>query len=85
MKHFFLLNPILEIINKDNKINYLYIKSKMAFKSAFLTLSKLIEWVKIHLEQNFKSSITKGRIVISLFPNCYTIKPVIDSKYAKYL
>ena len=54
-KTLFVINPFLEMIGKDDKINCYILKSKTAFKMSFRTISKLAEYVKIHLNCNFKS------------------------------
>ena len=56
-KTLFIVNPILEMIGKDDKINCYILKLKTAFKTSFRTISKLAEHVKIHLNCKFKSTV----------------------------
>ncbi len=60
-KTLFIVNPFLEMIGKDDKINCYISKSKTAFKTSFRTISKLAEHVKIHLNCNFKKHCVKEK------------------------
>lgn len=55
------------MIGKDGKINHLYVKSKLTFKTFFRMLSKLTEQVKLHLHYKFKSFYAKEKILNDLF------------------
>ena len=69
-KTFFFVKSNLEMIGKDAKFDYLYVKLKLAFKTSSQFLSKLVENVKIHLGCNFEGFMLEGRVAIVLFENC---------------
>src|SRR6266542_4898563 len=66
-EQFFSKNPFLEMIGKDDKINYLYVKSKPSFETSLLILRKLVELIKIHLQYNFGSSMLKRKVITAIF------------------
>jgi len=71
------------MIGKDDKINYLYIKSKPSFETLLLILRKLVEPIKIHLQYNFGSSILKRKVVTAIFLKLPRHKPGTHSRGAK--
>src|SRR3984957_12569846 len=64
---FFFAKSFLEMIGKDDKINYLYVKSKTAFKTYFQLLIKVAEKLKLRLLYNFKRFLLINKIFIISF------------------
>jgi len=69
-KTFFFVKSNLEMIGKDAKFDYLYVKLKPAFKTSSQLLNKLVENMKIRLGCNFEGFMLEGRVAIVLFENC---------------
>src|SRR6266542_2441160 len=69
-KTFFFVKSNLEMISKEAKFDYLYVKLKLTLKTSSQLLSKLVENVKIRLSCNFEGFMLERRVAIVLFENC---------------
>ncbi|GBB93611.1 hypothetical protein RclHR1_00220045 [Rhizophagus clarus] len=71
------------MIYKDGRINYLYVKSKSAFKTFFQILSKLAEQVKLHQQYKFENFMSKKKIFNDVFLNLLSHEPGTQKKGCK--
>src|ERR1044071_8738631 len=55
------------MIGKDDFFSLLYVKSKLAFKTTFSSLSKLEKRLKIHLHCKFKKVLLENKFVFIKF------------------
>src|SRR6185369_4680545 len=71
------------MIDKDGRINHLYLKSKSAFITFFRILIKLAEQVKIHLRYKFKIFMSKKKSLMMFFKNFLRHEPGTQKRGAE--